>query len=120
TDTSTGNTAAVESGEPLEFAQKRPMNEELLREQFGRTGGTLFALESLELQLNGDVIVPIRELNRMRREALEQLTQERRKPPVYTKREVNVYADARPQFALHDGQSARTAPESAVRSQPRL
>ena len=65
-----------------------------LREQFGRLGGTVFQLEQLDVQLQGDVIVPMRELNRMRREAAEQLAGERPKPPVYMKRSVDVYADA--------------------------
>jgi len=94
TDLARGTTVAVESEMPLERAEKRPLGHELLSEQFGRLGGTLFHLERLDVSLIGDVIVPMRELNRMRREAAEQLEHLREQPPVYRKREVDVYADA--------------------------
>ncbi|QHW32635.1 U32 family peptidase [Paenibacillus rhizovicinus] len=95
TDVEKGNTVEVVSELPLEHAEKRPMDEALLREQLGRLGGTVYQLEVLEVELRGDLIVPMRELNRMRREAAEALAGERPKPPVYVKREVEVYADAR-------------------------
>ncbi|GGD91888.1 U32 family peptidase [Paenibacillus nasutitermitis] len=94
TDVQKGNTVEIVSELPLEQAQKRPMDQVLLEEQLGRLGGTVYQLESLEAELEGDLIVPIRELNRMRREAVERLTGERPKPPVYVKRAVDVYADA--------------------------
>ncbi len=78
----------------LETAQKRPMDAALLEEQLGRLGGTVYQLEQLEVLLEGDVILPIRELNRLRREAVEQLAGERPKPPVYIKHEVNAFRDA--------------------------
>lgn len=94
TDLAKGTSVAVESEMPLQQAQKHPLGEETLGEQFGRLGGTLFHLQRLDVSLQGDVIVPLRELNRMRREAAEQLTQLREQPPVYMKRSVDVYADA--------------------------
>ena len=88
TDVEKGTTVEIISELELEQAQKRPMDEELLEEQLGRLGGTVYQLESLDLELHGDLIVPMRELNRMRREAVEQLAGQRPKPPVYVKREV--------------------------------
>ncbi|WP_420832377.1 DUF3656 domain-containing U32 family peptidase [Paenibacillus humicola] len=93
TDVQKGTAVEVVSGLPLERAEKRPMDEELLSEQLGRLGGTIYQLESLEAELQGDLILPIRELNRMRREAVERLAGERPKPPVYIKRAADVYAD---------------------------
>ncbi|ASA24438.1 DUF3656 domain-containing U32 family peptidase [Paenibacillus donghaensis] len=84
-------TVRVDSELPLEAAQKRPMDTALLEEQFGRLGGTVFQLDALTSQLEGDVIVPMRELNSIRRRAVELLAGERPKPPVYVKREVEVY-----------------------------
>ncbi|HUC92713.1 MAG TPA: DUF3656 domain-containing protein [Paenibacillus sp.] len=115
TDLNKGTTVEAASELPLERAEKRPMDRALLEEQLGRLGGTLFQLEGLELALEGELIVPIRELNRIRREAVERLAGERPKPPVYEKRAVEVYADAH-----------RASPEAAalkaagVRSEPRL
>ncbi len=94
TDLAKSVTVAVESEMPLERAEKRPLGYEVLSEQLGRLGGTLFRLERLDVSLKGDVIVPMRELNRMRREAAEQLERLREQPPVYVKRETDLYADA--------------------------
>jgi len=85
TDVEKGTVVEVASELELEAARKRPLDEEVLREQLGRLGGTLYQLDRLELHLGEDVILPIRELNRMRREAVEQLSGERPKPPVYTR-----------------------------------
>lgn len=94
TDMQKGTTVQVDSELELDIAQKRPLNQELLEEQLGRLGGTVFQLEQLDVELYGDVIVPIRELNSIRRRAVELLAGERPKPPVYVKRAVEVYGDA--------------------------
>lgn len=94
TDMNKGTSVEAASELELELAQKRPMDAALLEEQLGRLGGTVFQLEQLEIALEGDVILPIRELNRLRREAVEQLAGERPKPPVYTKYDVDAFADA--------------------------
>lgn len=94
TDVQKGVTVRVDSELVLETANKRPMDAALLEEQFGRLGGTIFQLERLDAALDGGVIVPMRELNSIRRRAVEQLAGERPKPPVYVKRAVEVYGDA--------------------------
>ncbi len=63
----------VHSGMPLQTAQKRPLTSEGLRDQLGRLGGTSFELAGLEVKLEGEVILPVSELNRMRRALIEQL-----------------------------------------------
>jgi putative protease len=94
TDVQKNVTVRVDSELALEAAQKRPMDTALLEEQFGRLGGTVFQLDALESHLQGDVIVPMRELNSIRRQAVELLAGERPKPPVYVKRAIEVYGDA--------------------------
>jgi putative protease len=119
TDVEKGTTVEVISELELEQAQKRPMDQELLEEQLGRLGGTVYQLESLDLELYGDLIVPMRELNRMRREAVEQLAGQRPKPPVYVKREVSVYSDVRTraaQAADAQVQTSATGPSTVVSS----
>jgi putative protease len=59
---------------PLEVAQKRPLTEETLRAQLGRLGETDMELGALDNRLEGQVIVPVSELNRMRREVVEKLS----------------------------------------------
>jgi putative protease len=94
TDESTGFTVTIHSILSLAVAEKHPLNLTTLREQFGRLGGTLFWLDDLKAELTGEAMVPISELNRMRRQAVEQLENARRRPPVYVKREIAPYADA--------------------------
>ncbi|MDF2721783.1 MAG: peptidase, partial [Paenibacillus sp.] len=94
TEPHTGNRVEVQSELPLVQAEKRPMDRALFEEQFGRLGGTTCALGELELDLDGALILPMRELNQMRRTAVELLEQARELPPRYTKRSVGVYEDA--------------------------
>lgn len=97
TDLITGHTELIESELLLEQALKRPMDEVFFTEQFGRLGGTIYTLDKLDLQLQGDLILPMRELNQMRRDAVELLEAERQKPRAYIKHlteEYNVYKDA--------------------------
>ncbi|UOY94429.1 U32 family peptidase [Ectobacillus sp. JY-23] len=87
-DTITGSSVTIQSKEPLQQAIKRPLTSGYLFEQWGRLGGTIFELHDVKLHVNGDVILPVKELNKMRREAIEQLLQLRKTPYVYQKREV--------------------------------
>ncbi|WP_019534852.1 U32 family peptidase [Paenibacillus ginsengihumi] len=96
TDTVAGHTVTVASELPLVRAEKRPMDQALFEEQLGRLGGTIFELESVEAHLKGELIVPMRELNQMRRRAVQLLEEARQRPRVYMKRAVDVYADAAP------------------------
>ncbi|WNR44733.1 DUF3656 domain-containing U32 family peptidase [Paenibacillus roseipurpureus] len=93
TDTRGGHTVFVQSELPLVQAEKRPMDEQLFTEQFGRLGGTIYELAELDVQLDGALIVPMRELNSMRRMAVELMEDERQKPRAYIKRAVGVYDD---------------------------
>ena len=66
-------TVTVSSAMPLQMAQKRPLTTESLRDQLGRLGETGFELGTLENHLVGEVIVPVSELNRLRRELVEKM-----------------------------------------------
>lgn len=94
TDVQKDVTVAVDSELMLEQANKRPMDAALLEDQLGRLGGTLYQLDQIEVALEGELIVPVRELNRMRREAVEKLTGERPKPPIYVKHMIDPLDDA--------------------------
>ena len=76
--TSAGETVEVRSETQLVPATNRELDRAMLREQFGRLGETPFALAEIDdLGLNGDLFLPVRELNRMRQSAVEQLIQRR-------------------------------------------
>ncbi len=64
----------VTSAMPLQTALKRPLTREILLEQFGKLGGTPYEIATLEVRLEGDLILPISELNRMRRALVEKLS----------------------------------------------
>jgi len=75
-----GNVAKVESTMPLAKAEKQPLTESKLREQLGRLGGTPLRLGELKNVLSGGVLLPVSELNRLRREAVAELEQRRAQP----------------------------------------
>ena len=66
----------VVSGIPLEKAEKRPLNDEILAGQLGRLGGTGFQLGAIRNSLQGEVMMPLGELNRVRRRLVEELKEE--------------------------------------------
>lgn len=76
-----GHVVPVDSQMPLVAAQKQPLTETRLREQLGRLGGTPFQLGDLKNRLEGEVMLPMSELNRMRREAAEKLEALCAQPP---------------------------------------
>lgn len=96
-DVKTGGEVYVVSETPLEAAMKRPLTAEYLHEQWGRLGGTVYELAELTLSLEGEVIVPVKELNRMRREAVEQLVALREQPRTYSRHKRKI---AEPKRAL--------------------
>jgi putative protease len=75
-----GHMARLDSTTPLAAAEKQPFTSERLRRQFGRLGGTPFKLERLENHLEGAVILPVSELNQLRRDAVAELDRQRAQP----------------------------------------
>lgn len=82
-------TVSGKSGEPLQIsaggltvrstillqsAQNRPLTDETLREQLGRLGDTPYTLGVITNQLEGEVMLPIKELNQLRRDLIERLS----------------------------------------------
>lgn len=78
--TDVANGVTVESSMPLEIAAQRPLTAAFLEQQLGRLGGTVFTLGSLEVNLPGELILPVSELNRMRRSLVELLESSRVHP----------------------------------------
>ena len=59
---------------PLEAARNRPLTPESLRDQLSRLGGTPFHLGDLAVDLPQPVILPVSELNRLRRDLVARLS----------------------------------------------
>jgi len=79
-----GHVAQAASALPLAAAENRPLTTERLRDQLGRLGGTPFSLGELHNHLEGEVILPVSELNRLRRETIAALEQLAAAPPRWT------------------------------------
>ena len=75
-----GNIVQIESGIPLVKAHTKPLNTDRLQEQFGRLGNTPFCLGTLTNHLSDTIMLPVSELNRMRREIVAQLEELRSQP----------------------------------------
>lgn len=75
-----GNIAQVDSAMLLEEANNKPLTTERLTEQLGRLGNTPFCLETMHNHLQGAAMLPVSELNRIRRELVEQLDALRSSP----------------------------------------
>ena len=58
---------------PLTPARNQPLTTEKIREQMGRLGGTPFHLQDLSVDLPQPVILPVSELNRLRRDLVSRL-----------------------------------------------
>ncbi|WP_227021229.1 U32 family peptidase [Oceaniferula marina] len=58
---------SVTSTEKLEVAQSRPFTDEFLIKQLGRLGGTDWKLGEVDNQLQGEVMMPVSAVNRLRR-----------------------------------------------------
>ena len=80
-----GHLARVDSVGPLETAEKHPLTTTRLREQLGRLGGTPFRLSELENRLPDNVLLPVSELNRLRRAAVAELERQRAEPKQWTR-----------------------------------
>lgn len=66
---------AVQSAQPLQTAEKRPLTLETLEQQLGRLGGTGFRLASCESLLPDGLMLPLSVLNQTRRDLVDRLRQ---------------------------------------------
>lgn len=56
-----------------ESARKRPLSEEIIRKQVSRLGTSVYEMKSLHCDIEGEVMVPMSEINEARRKAVEAL-----------------------------------------------
>jgi U32 family peptidase len=68
-----GHIAQVDSAMPLSIAHNQPLTSEKLSQQLGRLGGTPFSLGGITCDIPDNGMLPVSELNRMRRLLVEQL-----------------------------------------------
>lgn len=71
-----GRVARAETEFRAQRALRHPLTEEALRRQLGRLGGTPFFLAGLEVRGEEGIMVPLSELNAVRRQAVARLVEE--------------------------------------------
>jgi U32 family peptidase len=79
-----GHIVQVESDTPLSTAHTQPLTTEKLEAQLGRLGNTPFKLGALTNYIEGDVMLPVSALNRLRREIVVKLEEGRSRPQPWT------------------------------------
>ncbi len=75
-----GHVVQVESTIELVEAHNKPLTTQRLQEQFGRLGNTPFYLKNLTNCVTDELMLPVSELNKMRREIVAQLEELRSQP----------------------------------------
>ena len=73
---SSGNTVLAFSDQPLQKAQKAPLSEERIRKALEKTAGFPYEAD-IEIRINGDVFLPVNELNETRRKLYASLSEVR-------------------------------------------
>jgi putative protease len=68
-----GAACSLESVELLEEARKHPLSADLLREQLGRLGGTVYQLRQLEARIEGRPMAPLSVLGKLRHELVRRI-----------------------------------------------
>ncbi len=72
-----GNVATARTNFLAEPAVNRPLTVDTLNKQIGRMGNSVFALEKISAAVDDNLMVPISELNDVRRRAVEDLERQR-------------------------------------------
>jgi U32 family peptidase len=68
-----GAACEIVSTEPLAAAKKHPLTLEVLEQQLGRLGGTVYRLGNLRAEIVGQPMAPLSVLGKLRHEMIEQL-----------------------------------------------
>ena len=63
-------------GQEVQAAQKQPLDPARIEKQMRKTGNTEFTFDNLEILIEGNVFLPMQALNELRREGIEELTEQ--------------------------------------------
>ncbi|HUS35106.1 MAG TPA: DUF3656 domain-containing protein, partial [Verrucomicrobiae bacterium] len=82
-----GHVAQEKSTITLVRAEKRPLTRETVEEQLGRLGGSPFKVRHVDFKVEGALMLPVSELNRIRRDLVSELDRQRARPKRWQFRE---------------------------------
>lgn len=100
-----GNIGTAKTSFLTEAARKNPLTEDRIFAQVNRLGTSPFEITSVDMELDSGIMVPVSEINRARREAIEQLeakrlANRRRIAGVYTEHPIKRNSPARPSMLM--------------------
>ena len=79
-----GAECSLQSSQNLQEAIRHPLTAEVLAEQFGRLGGTAYALRRMDARIEGRPMAPLSVLGKLRRELIERLdASAAQRPPLH-------------------------------------
>jgi putative protease len=90
-----GHVARAFSVTPLARAEKRPLTTAILSAQLGRLGGSSLKLGELKNLIEGNLLLPLGQLNHLRREAVRELEIQRARAPRWMLQEKQHIPDGR-------------------------
>ena len=77
--TTYNDTVTIEGDQPIEKAGNKPTTRDAVKQCLSKTGGTPYYINDLNVWMDDDVYMPVSALNALRRKALEELDEIRRK-----------------------------------------
>ena len=75
------NNSYKTSGNVVELAQKQPITEENIKEQLSKLGNTPFKIKKINIEMDNNIFINLKELNILRRECVEKLIELREGKP---------------------------------------
>lgn len=97
-----GNCAVTFGTTNAQPAINRPLDAERLEEQLAKLGGTPFAAETITAEINGNITVPIKDINNARRQAVTELINQRK---IFDKRIIKEFK--LPQSIIRQGRTPK-------------
>lgn len=105
-----GHQASLTAAIPLQVAQNQPLDTAKLAAQLGRLGNTPFHLGELDNQLPLGLMLPVSELNRLRRGIVEALITQRRQGHPWTLKPAATWRELVPALLSHSAPAAQLLP----------
>lgn len=84
------NTVIVSSENLVEKAKTNPMNKESICKQLSKLGNTIYEIEDLNLNIDDNIFISIKELNEIRRKAIDKLNDLRQYKIPYLKKDYHI------------------------------
>lgn len=116
-----GRTVEVKGSFVAEVALKHPLTRDTVAKQLDRLGNTIFYLDQLETDIAGEVMVPVSELNALRREMVDKLLELRLRPyekRVLTREEYQQKAELFLKERLQKGQLQKERSQNEAKEKP--